>query len=294
VVPRRGKRSGGFPVPRSPSAFGNTHSAPPVAFSRPASPGFSHLSSQARVTLASDLRAAQVAEKRGVVGNTHSQQSRYWRWYLEYLHSIELDDNIFLEGFDECTQGRIIGAFAAAYRNLRFRPDHYRNCDEPVAKTCRSAIDAVGQTFRAFGHRAPGLDTTGKLQFFLQRQLRGYTNQDPVPKGQKALTPRILRALATLNDCAEATATHELLRGAFFFAMRSCEYLEVQGERRTKRLCIRNFRFYLNRRLLPFTSPLLYRADSVSVKFEFQKTDIRDENVTMHKSGDKLLCPVVA
>ena len=35
-------------------------------------------------------------------------------------------------------------------------------------------------------------------------------------------------------------------------------------------------------------------SDSVSVTFEFQKTDERDKTVTMHWTGDQILCPVRA
>jgi hypothetical protein len=40
-------------------------------------------------------------------------------WILDYLCSIELDDNPFLDGFDEWTQGWIVGAYVAAYRIMQ-------------------------------------------------------------------------------------------------------------------------------------------------------------------------------
>ena len=94
-------------------------------------------------------------------------------------------------------------------------------------------------------------------------------------------------------------ATADILTLAFFFCMRSCEYSEVQGERRTKILCMRNIRFY-NERNQDITNKIdeLEDAISVSLTFEFQKKDIRNENETIshQKSGDKLvlghMCPV--
>jgi hypothetical protein len=85
------------------------------------------LSSEARATLSGDIRTAQTAEQLGVTEDTHGKQSRYWGWFLDYLCSIELDDNPFLDGLDEWNQGRIVGAYVAAYRTLRFRPTHYAN-----------------------------------------------------------------------------------------------------------------------------------------------------------------------
>ncbi|MGH7974513.1 MAG: hypothetical protein ACREBR_03210 [bacterium] len=38
----------------------------------------------------------------------------------------------------------------------------------------------------------------------------------------------------------------------------------------------------------------LFQADSVSITFEFQKRDTRNEIITMHGSGDTVLCPVQA
>jgi hypothetical protein len=75
--------------------------------------------------------------------------------------------------------------------------------------------------------------------------------------------------------------------------MRSCEYLEVTGPRRTKGLCLMNLRFLIKNRELLHSSHILYLADSVTVTFEFRKTDERDEMVTMHSSGDPVLCPVL-
>jgi hypothetical protein len=82
---------------------------------------------------------------------------------------------------------------------------------------------------------------------------------------------------------------------AFFFAMRSCEYLKVPGDRRTKpiRMCDITFRdkFY---RIIPNSSEFLHDAESVSVTFRFQKRDIRDDTITQSRSGNRFFCPVIA
>jgi hypothetical protein len=141
----------------------------------------------------------------------------------------------------------------------------------------------VGETYQSLGQSPPASDSNkqGGLHFFLRRQLRGYGNLDPASKGQRAITPDILRALTKFNDCEEAITTHQLYRGASFYAMRCCEYMETSGERRTKKLRLRNFRFFYPRRLLPLSSTILHLADSVTVRFEFQKSDVRDETITL-------------
>ena len=77
--------------------------------------------------------------------------------------------------------------------------------------------------------------------------------------------------------------------------MRSCEYLRTtiaEERRRTKLLKLRNIRFFKKGREIPHTDSQIFLADIVSITFEFQKSDERHESVTMHRSGDNLLCPV--
>ena len=77
--------------------------------------------------------------------------------------------------------------------------------------------------------------------------------------------------------------------------MRSCEYSQVQGERKTKLLRLRNIHFYHNNRKTPPTHGIkfLLRASSVSITFISQKNDEQDQTITMHRSNH-ILCPVKA
>jgi len=80
--------------------------------------------------------------------------------------------------------------------------------------------------------------------------------------------------------------------------MRSCKYSDVSGERRTKILCVRNIRFHKKNVLIPNASPEIFKASSVSLTFEWQKKDTRDNTITHQKSNDKIglkiMCPVKA
>jgi hypothetical protein len=87
---------------------------------------------------------------------------------------------------------------------------------------------------------------------------------------------------------------HELVLLAFFFAMRSCEYLVVKGDRRTQPLRKRNISFYKDQRLVPHSSPDITEADWVTVHFEFQKKDDRDQQLSQNKTDHPLHCPVRA
>lgn len=90
-----------------------------------------------------------------------------------------------------------------------------------------------------------------------------------------------------------------LLILAFFFAMRSCEYLTTsypEESKRTKILRLKNITFKTQGRILPHSShlALLAAADLVIVTFEFQKNNLRDHSVHMFRTSDSLLCPVKA
>jgi hypothetical protein len=88
----------------------------------------------------------------------------------------------------------------------------------------------------------------------------------------------------------------KLMLLAFFFAMRSCEYLQVDKseERRTSPIRKRNIVFMKNHTVIPHSSPQLELADSVTIYFEFQKRDLRNDSVTQSKTGDPHDCPVRA
>ena len=84
--------------------------------------------------------------------------------------------------------------------------------------------------------------------------------------------------------------------GAVYFAMRSCEYSKVQDQdqRRTRLLCVRNFRFFKDNIEIPHSDPNLQLANCVSITFESQKNDEKNETVTQERSGDDTMCPVIS
>jgi hypothetical protein len=94
----------------------------------------------------------------------------------------------------------------------------------------------------------------------------------------------------------------DLLTGALFFAMRSCEYSSTStsdGPRKTKILTCENIQFLMQTKsglsAIPHTSKLenLYKADCVTITFISQKNGDKAVRVTQYKSH-KNLCPVKA
>ena len=100
---------------------------------------------------------------------------------------------------------------------------------------------------------------------------------------------RLWRNKATKFDAAIG----ELVNGALFFAMRSCEYSTVTGERKTKLLTINDIRFFKNRKRMGNSNRNLHTADTVSITFRFQKNKHKDETITQYRSG-LTPCPVKA
>ena len=239
--------------------------------------------------------AAQLASVQAVTEGTSQKQTRYWGYYVNYLQQIELDGDPFLDEFNRFDRQRVLGVFAAAVRRIGVQT--YANASKgspPVSGTIQATIDAVSQAFKQHKRPSPIHDEdTGKLAFILQRQLKGYTNADGSVRHQKAITPHLLREMSKLALTESDRVASELSRGAFFFGMRSCEYLAVSGtERRTKLLAIENIRFYRDRKEMPHDHPELHLADCVNITFYFQKNEERDASVTQHRTNDLLLCPV--
>jgi hypothetical protein len=136
-------------------------------------------------------------------------------------------------------------------------------------------LDCEAQAYKLADRADPRLDRDKKFAFILQQQLRGYSIYDPPPNPQVAVTASVLREFIKLSTTKYDKALCNLLIGAFFFAMRSCEYLKVGGPRKTKLLAIKKFRFYRGKTLINHRDRFLYLADSVSITFEQQKRDTK-------------------
>jgi hypothetical protein len=89
----------------------------------------------------------------------------------------------------------------------------------------------------------------------------------------------------------------DLLTGALFFAMRSCEYTTTNttdGPKKTKIVTCQCVRFYKHSKHslqeIPqrHKLPSLLQADCVSITFISQKNGEKDITITQYKSGNKL------
>jgi hypothetical protein len=182
-----------------------------------------------------------------------------------------------------------LGAFASALRQGRFSVAKFTWLR---SDSIRATLDCLSLTFKLADKPDPRLDADGNVAFILQRQLRCYNNLDPGEKQQVAVTGSILRQFFKSSFSPVDMAMCELFIGAFFFAMRSCEYLQVSGPRKTKLLALRNVRFFIGNRNIDHKHPSLHLADTVSITFEYQKRDSKNDVIAHHRTDDKLLCLV--
>ena len=237
------------------------------------------------------LTRAEIARQAANTESTNSQRTLAWSRWLEFQESIELFDDPYLDEFNMFQRHKLLGAFAQAMREATFSGDAF---DQLVESTIRGTVDSVAQTFRLNDRDDPRHDSGGRLAYILQRQYRGYKNQDRSVKQQKAITGELLLELSKTRSTVTDIAVGQLTMGAFFCTMRSCEYTKTSRseDKRTKILCLRNLRFLRGHRELSHDDPNLALADTLTITFEYQKNDERDDSVTHHRTGDTIFCPI--
>jgi hypothetical protein len=110
-----------------------------------------------------------------------------------------------------------------------------------------------------------------------------------------AATPELIRILA--NSDASVPIDHaigKLATAAFYYAMRSCEYLKVSGTRKTKLLTVEDIQFHKENREIDRQSQQTFDSDTVSVTFRDQKNGELYQRRTAWRTNDPTLCPVRA
>jgi hypothetical protein len=135
----------------------------------------------------------------------------------------------------------------------------------------------------AAGRPDPRFNKDGIIDWTFGRQRKGYKNHDPGRTYQKAIPYDVLHGYAQQNVSQRHIAAGQLILLAFFFAMRSCEYLHLKGtntERRTRPIRKCDLVLRKDRRVLPHNSPLLDYADTVAITFRFQKNNTGSKSRT--------------
>ena len=163
-----------------------------------------------------------------------------------------------------------------------------------VESIIQGAISYVLQTSRENYRPNPTKDEDGELGRFLSRQYRSYKNSDPNPKHQKAIPICVVAEVLKKKATEIQRATSQLEIRGFFYACRSCEYLMVpkDDKRRTNILRLRCMILFKDGRELQHSDTYLEYAECVSITFEWQKKDKRNETATQLALEHIIICPV--
>ena len=118
---------------------------------------------------------------------------------------------------------------------------------------------------------------------------------DPPEKHEVAITPYFIRQTYHRSSGRMEKHMSILLIIAFFYCMRSCEYLVTSGPRITINVRLRHVVF-LNERggTIPQRSPQIHNAHSTSIMFENQKNKVKWDKSTQESTKDPLLNPTRA
>ena len=172
-----------------------------------------------------------------------------------------------------------------------------------VSTSLRDALGSVASAFRERGRQSPfhvqiGVHGQGSMHPRIKAVLKGIESRDPLPQRQKALTPAFLIDLHKYVQGSECGESHtaNLIRGAYFFAMRACEFCRTEAAGRTKRLKLENITFRgEGKEVVDHDDPELERKSMfVTVCFVDQKNGNRMEKRSQRRSEVPILCPIEA
>ena len=158
----------------------------------------------------------------------------------------------------------------------------------------------MAQAYRLHQLESPIHDPAGQLGPVLAlQQLKSYADADIAPRPQQAITVEVVRHLQRSLDTARDRAVGQLVVVAFFFAMRSCNYSDVEFPRRTTVVQqVRDVTFWKGSKRVPLDHrDDIRNADAMSITFWKQKNRDDGTTITQHRNlslGEDELCPVQA
>jgi len=163
--------------------------------------------------------------------------------------------------------------------------------------TVEGALHAVGQTFTALGSPDPRLQSSGKLDFCLSRQLTAYKKQDPPPTRVKPIPFFLITQTAIMHYTAvtpQDQALADMLMLGFFFLLQPGEYTHTTNPEASPFRLRDTHLLIHNRRIFPYqcTAADLQHMNYIALEFTSQKNGIRGELVGLGRTGHPTWCPV--
>lgn len=184
--------------------------------------------------------------------------------------------------------------FALRYRNGTIAP----RGKAVRARTVEDALRSVGQTRALMGSSDLRLNSTGKIDFRLQRQISCYKKQDPPPNRVKPIpVPILMSIMATALATGEVflIAVADMIAIAFFFLLRPGEYTGLHSDTTPFRLCDVQLFHGPNVRLDLATASdaSLLSATFATLEFTTQKSGVRGEVIGLAHSGNPQFSPTI-
>ena len=172
------------------------------------------------------LHSVKCDAGRALVGTTKRAKAHAWTRWGEFCAGLELSED--LQGYDHEDRGRMAAAFVAHSRRRRFRGESGKSIKEGHL---RKIVSNVGETLvlRGGGGASanPFKGPDGEFTVTIKLLLRTYKIEDPPTKRQQPLSPSGLRHIIKSAVGSRGKFVANLLAGAFFFACRSCEYVNA-------------------------------------------------------------------
>ena len=231
----------------------------------------------------------------------------YWRRWKEFVEGWGVRGDPLLDQVPADSERLLLArGFLVRHRLFKFDPQG-RSTEERekpvVSSTLRDAISSVASSFRKCGRPSPfhlqnRVNDTGSVHPRIRALLKGFESLDDPPKRQKAVTPALLRDLMLMVKDFPEGSKHaaDLIIGAYFFAMRACEFCTTKNRGRTKILTCGHVTFRdKERNEVPHSDAQLgLKAAFVTICFVDQKNGTKMERRSQRRSGVRGLCPVEA
>ena len=228
------------------------------------------------------------AQEEGVTMGTHAKYDRSWRIWKQFLSKIPTADT-YLTEFTQNQRNTIIAVFMDTVKNGEFN----KQKDPVKGDTARAAADHVSKIIESCGWPDPRLNVSGKTCIQITRQTKSYKTKDGPTHHQKALPPEVYRWWLRHAEHPREKARAELLAGALFFAMRSCEYSKTKSkDQKTRPIRPADILFRIGAEIIPHNDHRKYIAENVEITFRIQKNGTIEDQILQWHTNDKELCPV--
>jgi hypothetical protein len=234
-----------------------------------------------------DLSLAQKDVSSGVSTGRASSSNTHWRQWDSFTTEMGLDS--LLQAVEDKVQ--ILQVFGRRVRTGKLAAGHAAVKSRSVEDYLRS----VGQTFLQLGRPDPRLNSSGKVDFRIQRMLSAYTKEDPPPNRVKPVPVPVLRRIfhvaSTMND-AHFQCLADMIGLAFFFLLRPGEYTNSPSDSTPFEFRdVQMFRGQQRLNLATASDAQLLTATFASLTFRDQKNGVKGEVVGLGHSGDPFLSP---